>query len=37
MFVKPSLISVGRRRGLADDEQAEREHRRFANHNCSFD
>lgn len=37
MFVKPSPISVGRRRGLADDEEAEREDRRFANHNCSFD
>lgn len=27
---------VGRGRGLADDEEAEREDRRFANH-CSFD
>lgn len=37
MFIKPSPVSVGRHRGLADDEQCEREHRRFANHNRSFD
>ena len=37
MFIKPGPVSVGWRRRLADDEEADGQQRRFENHNCTFD
>jgi hypothetical protein len=37
MFIKPGPVSVGWRRRLADDEEADGQQRRFKNHNCTFD
>jgi hypothetical protein len=37
MFIKPGTVSVGWRRRLADDEEADGQQHRFKNHNCTFD